>query len=343
MIKLSKVFTRERSLFYMRMWNDSDRMGFSRWLSTDVQNNMFWREGNINKISVWYDREEYDRLGELTAEKLHVDSKLFEKMVRVFHDLWRPIAPYVQNGKLITSADELEKFYQDVVAWWSVMALMFLIPNVPRIPRKQREAALALREKVELFSDAMDHLMVRYVVEELPQYKELAWVMMPEEAIKLGRDELSQYELDKIRGRLHGFALLNEKICSRQELPGALAKQGIQLEQEHTTAGLHEISGTPASAGIARGRVRQILLKEQIHELQKGEILVTEMTNPNYVPAMKKASAIVTDEGGITCHAAIVSRELGKPCVIGTKIATRVLKNGDEVEVDADKGTVKLL
>ena len=65
------------------------------------------------------------------------------------------------------------------------------------------------------------------------------------------------------------------------------------------------------------------------------------MTDPRYVPAMKKAAAIVTDEGGITCHAAIVSRELKKPCIIGTKIATKVLKDGDEVEVDAEKGVVK--
>jgi pyruvate,water dikinase len=67
------------------------------------------------------------------------------------------------------------------------------------------------------------------------------------------------------------------------------------------------------------------------------------MTRPEYVPLMKKAAGIITDEGGITCHAAIVSRELKIPCVIGTKIATKVLKDGDMVEVDADKGIVKIL
>jgi pyruvate,water dikinase len=67
------------------------------------------------------------------------------------------------------------------------------------------------------------------------------------------------------------------------------------------------------------------------------------MTTPEYVPIMKMASAIVTDEGGISCHAAIVSRELKIPCVIGTKNATKVLKTGDEIEVDAEKGIVKIL
>jgi pyruvate,water dikinase len=80
-----------------------------------------------------------------------------------------------------------------------------------------------------------------------------------------------------------------------------------------------------------------------VPDFKKGEILVSAMTMQNYMPAMKKASAFVTDEGGITCHASIVSREMKKPCVIGTKIATQTLKNGDYIEVDADNGIVKIL
>ena len=78
-------------------------------------------------------------------------------------------------------------------------------------------------------------------------------------------------------------------------------------------------------------------------KLNKNEILVTGMTNPQMVPFIKKASAIITDEGGITCHASIISREMKKPCITGTKNATQVLKNGDLVEVDANKGIVKIL
>ena len=103
------------------------------------------------------------------------------------------------------------------------------------------------------------------------------------------------------------------------------------------------IKGTTASHGdTVQGRVR-ILDKSDLSEFQKGEILVTVMTSPEFVPAMHKAGAIVTDEGGVLCHAAIVSREMGKPCIIGTKIATKVLKTGDIVEVDTKKGLVKLL
>ena len=78
-----------------------------------------------------------------------------------------------------------------------------------------------------------------------------------------------------------------------------------------------------------------------MNKMQQGDILVSIATTPAIVPAMKKAAAIVTDEGGLTCHAAIVSRELGVPCVIGTKIGTKIFKDGDMIEVDADEGTVK--
>lgn len=103
------------------------------------------------------------------------------------------------------------------------------------------------------------------------------------------------------------------------------------------------VKGNIAFKGKHRGKVRLITKVHQANDLQEGEILVTSMTDPRYVPAMKKAGAIVTDEGGITCHAAIVARELKKPCIIGTKHATIVFKTGDIVEVDADKGVVRKL
>jgi len=106
---------------------------------------------------------------------------------------------------------------------------------------------------------------------------------------------------------------------------------------------IKDFRGLTASLGKVRGRVRIIKSVDEIDKIQKGEILVAVMTRPDYVPAMKKAAAIVTNEGGITSHAAIVSRELGIPCVIGTKIATEVLHDGDLVEVDANHGKVIIL
>ena len=104
-----------------------------------------------------------------------------------------------------------------------------------------------------------------------------------------------------------------------------------------------ELKGQSAFKGKVRGKVRIILDRRNADEVLSGEILVTTMTTPDFVPAMRRSSGIITNEGGILCHAAIMSRELRKPCIIGTKKATDVLKTGDEVEVDADNGIVRIL
>lgn len=100
------------------------------------------------------------------------------------------------------------------------------------------------------------------------------------------------------------------------------------------------IKGAAASVGISSGIVKIIHGPEEIDKIKEGDVLVTEMTNPSYVPAMKRATAIITDTGGVTSHAAIVSREMGIPCVVGTGTATHDLKNGMIVTVDGSSGFI---
>ncbi|MDO8566192.1 MAG: PEP-utilizing enzyme [Candidatus Moranbacteria bacterium] len=104
-----------------------------------------------------------------------------------------------------------------------------------------------------------------------------------------------------------------------------------------------QFKGTPASSGKVSAKVRIVLGSNDFEKFKRGEVLVTQMTRPAFLPLMKIAAAIVTDEGGLTCHAAIIARELHIPCIVGTKIATQVLKDGDLVEVDAEKGFVRIL
>jgi pyruvate,water dikinase len=117
-----------------------------------------------------------------------------------------------------------------------------------------------------------------------------------------------------------------------------------QSRQEPVTATTGErkviVKGLAASPGIAMGKARVLLDIKDAKEFKKGEILVTRMTDPDWVPVMKVASAIITDEGGITSHAAIVSRELGIPAIVGTKDATKLLRTGQEITVDATRGVV---
>lgn len=104
-----------------------------------------------------------------------------------------------------------------------------------------------------------------------------------------------------------------------------------------------ECGGQVAWGGKVRGIAKIVQRIEELGKVNDGDVLVTNMTIPAYISAMKKAVAFVTNEGGITCHAAIIAREMKKPCIIGTKIATQIFKDGDMVEVDAEKGIVSVV
>ena len=112
---------------------------------------------------------------------------------------------------------------------------------------------------------------------------------------------------------------------------------------EEKISDVKTFEGDCASPGHARGKAVIVNVPQEMENMEEGNVLISIATNPDLVPAIKKASAIITDLGGITCHAAIVSRELGIPCVIGTRVATKALKNGDLVDVDATHGKINII
>ncbi|MFH0889704.1 MAG: PEP-utilizing enzyme [Candidatus Aenigmatarchaeota archaeon] len=122
---------------------------------------------------------------------------------------------------------------------------------------------------------------------------------------------------------------------------GAFKKEKEIFSKDDKLPEVMEINGSPAQRGIVRGVAFVTSSAIDAGNMKRGQILVAPMTSPDFVTVMKKAAAIVTDWGGLLCHAAIVSREFGIPCVVGTNIATKVIKTGDMIEVDADEGVVR--
>lgn len=162
-------------------------------------------------------------------------------------------------------------------------------------------------------------------------------------------EEVKQMLLGKLKNpkdlskRMKGclFVVINQKLPGRIFVDKRFTEMRKYLLKKENFTEINYFHGQPACLGKALGIVRIIRSVKDISKMKVGNILVCHMTNPDLVPALKKATAIVTDLGGVTCHAAIVSRELKIPCVIGTKIATKVLKDGDKVFVDANRGGVK--
>ncbi|MGZ7047456.1 MAG: phosphoenolpyruvate synthase [Methanobacterium sp.] len=138
------------------------------------------------------------------------------------------------------------------------------------------------------------------------------------------------------------WAIEDEKIYMLQSRPVTTLNMGEESKTEKSTQVKREIivKGLGASPGMASGAVKIIKSTSELDKILEGDILVTVMTTPDMVPAMKRADGIITDEGGVTCHAAIVSRELGIPCVVGTGDASKILKENEIVTLDGNKGTV---
>ncbi|NBW29315.1 phosphoenolpyruvate synthase, partial [bacterium] len=155
------------------------------------------------------------------------------------------------------------------------------------------------------------------------------WAVSIEEHYKRPMD--IEWALDKKTNKLFILQARPETVRSRDDVN--VVEQYELLEKSETI-----ISGTSVGSKIGAGKICKIDHVKDIEKFIPGSVLVTEMTDPDWVPIMKQASAIVTNTGGRTCHAAIISRELGIPCVVGTKNATKILKQGRDITVDCSNG-----
>jgi phosphohistidine swiveling domain-containing protein len=188
-----------------------------------------------------------------------------------------------------------------------------------------------------------------FFLEKFLAHLESDYRLAPHELSYYSFREIEQFLADStypeaslIQERKSGFAILLHDSQISVKTGNAL-KQLIALRNGNKHRHRKVVHGMVVSRGQAQGPVK-IVMDASVQDLvAEGDILIAPMTTPDYLPALRKAAAFVTDEGGMTCHAAIVAREMKKPCVIGTKNATEVFQNGDLVEVDAISGVVKII
>ncbi len=197
------------------------------------------------------------------------------------------------------------------------------------------------KKRLQLIAiDGMDIYLRELCDENKWIFEEMRWLSFDEIRFLLAGE--SSW-LDKARQ----YAALSERVGVMNhhgytDVPKEIWNEAIQNYYQRNSS--QELKGMSAMKGKCSGRVK-IVLSPKIEgaKFEEGDILVTSMTKPEFAPLLQKAKAFITDQGGVACHAAIVARELGKPCIIGTKIATKVLKDGDLVEVDAERGVVTII
>lgn len=208
--------------------------------------------------------------------------------------------------------------------------------------RATQESTFMVDNKKEEFSKL--NLQLRNLEIEIGRrlnlsLKQVQFLTLEEAEAALTKSQTINHQI--INERIEGCILHSKggkyRVIQGKEIAKFLEKEGLNVKIEQVI----ELKGVCACGGAAIGKARIIRKASDIGKLKYGEILITAMTTPEFVVGMKKAAAVVTNEGGITSHAAIVSRELNIPCVIGTKISTEVFRDGDILEVKASHGIVR--
>lgn len=187
---------------------------------------------------------------------------------------------------------------------------------------------------------------VRPLYEEIARrlgldYQYLKELLPQEIACYLKNNQKVPQLLIRSRRKLTGFITFQGKLNVLTGNKAGQLKNIIDHQLKKSKQSVNFFTGVMASGGKVCGRVKLCLSSKDSYNLKKGEILVAPATSADFVTAMRKAAAIVTEFGGITSHAAVVSREFGLPCLVGVKDIIKFVKSGDLVEVDADRGVVR--
>lgn len=286
-------------------------------------------------LQIWEHKAAFDRFKDWLLGKNQESPAFLESVIAAYRPVAEKAAAHFARGAE-TELDAVKEYAELAREGIMLFSIWYYSGYDERTPEEVRKLAIALRATDEFFARNDKHIKDSLIARGVPA--EYAGLVFHEEFISPPPREV-------LATRAGGMVSIDGDVRFNMTLTDfAAAHPGYSFEGLHAAgAPVTELKGQVAQKGKVRGAVRIVKNKRQMENVAEGDILVSPMTTPDFLPAMKKAAAFVTDEGGIMCHAAIVAREMKKPCVIGTKIATQVLKDGDLVEVDAEKGIVRKL
>ncbi|MBI4139701.1 hypothetical protein HY483_01940 [Candidatus Woesearchaeota archaeon] len=333
------LYTRHLSIMNVEEWFLAETKFLKKFFpSRGVSYGHFFLHKNGEGVRVFYEKRFLD-----AGRKKIIDilGKHPEKFKVLFTEYSEEREKILALEKSASFKDFSVLLYMCIEKVWPLVTISVVLGEAPpefHIP-DARKIALSFRKKCG---------------EDLYIVGNKLWELVSEKYADLPKEYLDFLSIEEIvsrnipsmnvlNERRERYAFFNGNIFVGDKIQSVLKREGIVFIEHSGDHSIREVSGTIAMMGKVRGRVRIVIEYADMSKFKDGEILVSSMTVPDFLPAMKKAAAFVTDEGGITCHAAIVAREMEKPCIIGTKIATKVFKDGDLVEVDANKGIVRVL
>jgi phosphoenolpyruvate synthase/pyruvate phosphate dikinase len=335
-IIFEKSYARDTTLFMQVLW--------AKGLKEEIPERFGWNNPYLPFVAHFVNDGVVEIWEHKTAIKWMLDRILEEnqKGTKFLNDLFKDYIKLLAELKEVHEKEYLRDSkdihdYSDLIYKAALyMTTFFYVGSDERSPKEAQDTAVQARKEGDFFAD--NDVFVRKNIAKLGNItEELAGVVLPNELESMPHTDVLEKRLEAyllIDGQESFVGSLEEYIKAHDE---------YIFQSEKISKDISELKGSSACKGVVRGLARIVLKQSHMSSVKKGDILVAPMTTPDFLPAMERAGAFVTDEGGITCHAAIVAREMNKPCIIGTKIATEVLKDGDMVEVDADNGVVRIV
>ena len=329
-LKYKKFFTRDMPIVDVETWYYGERSELPRMIENATFFNPLFKYTPGKGVSVYYDMNNDDTLDTPILDYYKKNPEKAKELITKTESLVEQIIVLTKDPQI----SDFKKLFELSVSFFSILVVLMLLGDANKYPSKFNDAFLLTRKKYEnLIYDAQAALTK--IGKEIIGKRSIDYKF-----VKFEELQGNKFDLKEIESRKKGYFFYNNIIFANMDQKIFEKKNNLGfLDEEVKDTNI--IKGNIASKGFVKGRVKIVTDLSELDKVNKGDILVTPMTTPEFVVAMGKCAAIVTNEGGLTCHAAIVARELGKPCIIGTKNATEILKDNDLVEVDANKGIIK--
>lgn len=336
--KFEKAFTRDFTLAILQVWYKGEAHNPKEWsgkIQAYLPYIIFQRTDGT--VKSFYDQRGIDWIKNEIRYHIKANDKFLQALEANVRDKLKNLQPIYEKEKILSKKELLGfiKNFENAYTW--VEALWWLCHMYDDGEFRELNLAplIKLRKNTDKLSSGTDIVVRKSLGKMFPKIKDYVHVLKIEE---IASNKLPK--MQELKKRDNGFFFTGNKIYVGAAKEDMEKKYLVKLEEETKTESLTIIKGDCASPGKVVGIIRKVMGHKDLSSFKAGEILVSPMTMPDFTIAMEKAAAFITDEGGILSHAAIVAREMKKPCITGTKIATQVLKNGDLVEVDADKGVI---
>ena len=330
--RFTKEFTRDNSLIIQEVWYRAHLIDVFKNKNPYIPPIIFYLNNGV--VEVWHNKKALKWYKNNLLKKNKEDKDFVNKSVKRYELILNRLNNSFHR-KYLDSVKDLKEFIQLVDKGTKYFLIFYYSVTDKRTPVVIKKKAKKVRE-ADTYYDDCNRVIKNTLSYLFPKMRGLE--------ISITRKDLDSLPTVKVfKSRWQNCVMIPDSILKVIDLKLFLKKHKNYKFRFHRVESKNLIKGQVAYKGIAKGRVKIIKREEQIKNVKNRDILVSPMTLNKFIPAMKKAVAFVTDEGGTMCHAAIIAREMKIPCIVGTKIATQVLKDGDRVEVDANRGIVRKL